>query len=768
MKKKLIILLALSIFLLNQTETYASSLIPLPNKVENSSGSFQFNNKTHWIIENKEQLQIVQQLTNCFAIVTSWNLEINIGSNTKTNCVILKTNSKLSKEEYKLQITTQKICIEAATSNGFFYAIQTLRQLLPPQINASRMIKGVDLSVPCVTITDAPRFGYRGFMLDVSRYFTPKSEILKLIDYLAYHKINTFHWHLVDDNGWRIEIKKYPKLTDVSAWRVERNSYFPMRTNPEPGEPTTQGGYYSQNDIKEIVKYAQERFIEVIPEIEMPAHTNSSLAAYPNLACPVNNHFIGVLPGGVGKSEATIYCAGNDSVFNFLEDVLTEVIDLFPSKYIHIGGDEANKENWKICPKCQARMQANNIPNEEELQSYFIRRINHFLKSKGKRLMGWDELVDSEIPENAVIFGWRGMGLGAEKAGAKQFSYIKSPALKYYFIRYQGPQWFEPYTYFGNTTLKDVYTYEPVSNTVPDSVSKNMLGIESCLWTEFARTTREVEYLISPRLAAFAESAWTKPENKSWNNFVERVDKVLVSYDFMGINSAKSLYNLAHKVRPVNGKLEVEISSIYPLASIHYTLDGSEPKYTSSVYKNKLMVAPGTIIRAATFNKTNRLGQILPLNIIQDKAVGCKIISKDSNAYVLTNGLRGSEKMTDGEWIEFYDRNGQFTIDLGSSTMCSSVQLGMLNNVGMVTHFPASVKIEASNDGITYQTIVQKNYSEVERFQNGMFISNELYTFPAARFRFMRFDVQNPGVCPPLHIHAGQKSRMAFDEVIVK
>lgn len=767
--KKLIILFFTLITLTLPTQALglAVGLIPFPNQMDELNGSFIFNQKTNWIVENRDQQLIAKQLTDCFTSVATWDFRIDIGQRFKMNSVVLKTNHLLPNEGYKLTVAPTLIQIEASSNSGFFYALQTLRQLLPPQINAGKFMQSVSWSVPCVNITDSPRFGYRGFMLDVSRFFMPKKDILRLIDFLAFHKINTFHWHLVDDNGWRLEIKKYPRLTDVSAWTVDRNNNFAMRSNPEQGEATTQGGYYSQEDVREIVQYAQDRFVEIIPEIEMPAHTNSSLAAYPQLACPVVDHYIGVLPGGGGKNAATIYCAGNDSVFTFLEDVLTEVIHLFPSKYIHIGGDEANKNNWKKCAKCQTRMKENNIANEEELQSYFIKRINRFLNDKGKKIMGWDELADGEIPKDATIFGWRGNGLGGEKAGAKGFDYIKSPALSYYFIRYQGPQWFEPFTYFGNTTLKDVYNYEPLSNSTPDSVSHHMLGVESCLWTEFVKTSAEAEYLIFPRLAAFAESAWTQPRSKSWSNFICRIDKTLLAYNYFDINYSKSMYNLDHRVKPKNKKLEVELASIRPDLTIRYTLDGSEPKLNSSIYTDKLLVKPGVTIRAATFSGKSRMGFLLPLNIIDNKATGSVVDSKDSNACVITNGLRGSEKMTDGEWLEFYDRDGEFTIDLGDTRKCSSIQLGMLNNAGMGIHIPSEINIESSTDGKTYNLICQKSYSLLERFQNSIFKSTEKYIFTACDIRFLKFKLKNPGICPPSHVREGQKTRMAFDEVII-
>jgi len=764
---KLILLFTILIVNFIQVAGSGLGIIPLPNHIQETEGCFTFDIKTKWIVEDIEQQRITKQLTNRFFTVSSWYYRVDIGKKSNTNSIVFKTNTDLPNEGYKLNVTTKLISIEASSSNGFFNAVQTLRQLLPPQINSGVFIQNVKWSIPCVKIADSPRFGYRGFMLDVSRYFMPKKDVLRLIDLLAYHKINYFHWHLTDDNGWRIQIKKYPRLTDIGAWRVDRSQNFPMRRNAEFGEAATQGGFYTQDDIREVVKYAQERFVEIIPEIEMPAHANAALAAYPNLTCPVVDHFVSVLPGIGGKNANIIYCAGNDSVFSFLEDVLTEVMELFPSKYIHIGGDEANKGNWEKCPKCQARMKMNNIPNEEELQSYFIKRINKFLISHNKHLMGWDELVDSEIPQGTTILGWRGNGDAAEIAGAKGFKFIKSPDMKYYLIRYQGPQWFEPFTYSGNSTLKDVYDYEPLGKSVPDSVSKNMLGIESCLWTEFVKSPHDAYYMIFPRLAAFAESAWTQPENKNWSDFIARTDKVLPAYEFAGINFAKSMFNIDHKVRPANGKLSVELSSIRPDLEIRYTTNETEPDNQSTLYKSALIVEPGTNIRARTFLNGIAMGEILPLNIIKDKAIGANISSENSNAYELINGIRASEKLTDGEWIDLYDTDFECIIEFQEAITCSKIALGMLNNVGIGVHLPSEIVFSVSNDKQNFKPVLTKTYNEKQRFQNGMFRFTEQFDMGEQTFKYLKINAKKPGVCPPDMQRSGQKNRMAFDEVLL-
>lgn len=743
------------------------ALIPQPLEINHQEGQFEFNSRTKWIVENKDQEAIALSLSSQFSKVSGYNYPVVISKKTPQNAVIFRTDNQMADEAYTLEITAKKIILKASSPHGFFNAIQSLRQLLPSEINGKSFVTDKKWTVRAAKITDSPRFAYRGFMLDVSRHFIPKEDVLKLLDQLAYHKINYFHWHLVDDNGWRIEIKKYPKLTDVGAWRVDRGNFFPMRTNPIPHEVSTQGGYYSQDDIREIVKYASERFIEVIPEIEMPAHTNSSLAAYPQFRCPVGNKHLSVLPGIGGTNSSEIYCAGNDSVFSFLEDVLSEVMELFPSEYIHIGGDEATKTNWKQCPLCQARMKENNIPNEEELQSYFIKRINRFLQQNNKKLMGWDELVDSEIPEGATIFGWRGMGDAGEKAGAKGFNFIKSPAQKYYLLRYQGPQWFEPYTYFGNTTLKDVYDYEPAGTELAENVKKHMLGIEACLWTEFVTNSKEAEYLIFPRLSAFAETAWSQPENKDWGSFVKRIDKMVEDFRQSDINFAPSMFNIAHKIEATNGKLKITLENIRPDAEIRYSLDGSEPNAQSNLYISPLKVNAGTSIRAQVFINGKARGRILPLNTFTHKAIGAKIISGEPMAFVLTNGLFGSDKRSDGEWLEIYDRDFSFVMDLGESKTFDLIKISWLNDAGMTIQLPAFVNISVSDDGVDYRNILEKKYGEKEIFQFGLYRHNKQYDCNTQAARYLKFEIKNPGITPVDHVRPNTPTRFALDEIIV-
>ena len=397
-------------------------------------------------------------------------------------------------------------------------------------------------------------------MLDAARFFIPKENVLRIMDCMAMLKLNKLHFHLCDDNGWRLEIKKHPRLTEVGAWRVDRRDVpFHSRRNPKLGEATPVGGFYTQEDMKEMIAYAAERQIEVIPEIEMPAHSNAALASYPELACPVVKNFIGVLPGLGGTHANIIYCAGNDSVFAFLQDVIDEVVELFPSRYIHLGGDEANKTNWEKCSLCQARMKKEHLTHEEDLQGYFMKRMCEYVQSKGREVIGWDELTNSTIPDGTIILGWQGMGTAALKAAELGHPFIMTPARIMYLIRYQGPQWFEPVTYFGNNTLWNVFDYEPVQEDWKPEYTSLLMGVQGSMWTEFCNKPEDVDYLLFPRLAALAEVAWTPAGTKDWSGFLKRMDAYNAHIAEKGIVYARSMYNIQQTVTSVDGHLEVNL-----------------------------------------------------------------------------------------------------------------------------------------------------------------------------------------------------------------
>lgn len=740
-------------------------VVPRPLNMSVGEGSFLFKPTTTFGVENAVQLKMVSAFAERFGASAGFVPAVSIGNNSSD--VTFVTDSSLSSEAYSLKVTADGITVKAADNSGFFYALQTLRQLLPAAIDG-KTATDEPMKVPVMEITDSPRFGYRGVMVDVSRYFLPKSDLLKVIDVAAMLKLNKLHLHLVDDTGWRLEIEKYPLLTQVGAWRVKRDEPFPDRRCQQEGELTPVGGYYTKDDIREIVAYAADRQMEVIPEIEMPAHTNSSLAAYPELACPVVDIPITVLPGLGVKNSRIVYCAGNDSVFSFLEDVIDEVIELFPSKYIHLGGDEASKYYWEKCPKCQARMKAEGIEHIEELQSYFMRRMSKYVQSKGKEVMGWDELTNSTLPDDVIIFGWQGLGKAALKAAEQGHRFVMTPARVLYLIRYQGPQWFEPLTYFGNNTLKDVYNYEPVQSDWKPEYADLLMGVQGSLWTEFCNSPEDVNYLLYPRLMALADVAWTPKETKDWQGFLKGVDNVLPHLDAMGVGYARSMYNIDHKVTPDNGKLSVEMSCIRPDVEIRYTTDGSEPTAGSKLYKSPVTVKKDGVLKAATFMGGEQKGMTLKLDLRFNKATGKNVITKNDKTYALTNGLRGSDRHSDFEWAGWYAQDASFTVDLGKRMDVSSVTLGNVTNSAMGVHQPAVVRLSVSDDNKTFRTVKELTISTEEVFRHRWAIEDILLNGFKAKARYLKIDATNPGKCPVGDVREGQDVWMYFDEIIVK
>ena len=745
-------------------------IVPQPAKIEKSQGSFTFSPQTVISVERAEQRRSAELFADLFRASAGFSPKVST-ADAQNASVRLKTDATLAPEAYRLKISPSKIDISAADNAGFFYAFQSLRQMLPTAIEQSFLQPETAWTVPCGEVEDAPRFGYRGLMLDVSRYFIPKETVMKTIETMSSLKLNKLHLHLVDDNGWRLEIKRYPRLTEVGAWRVNRNNeVFSARQNPRPGEPTTIGGFYTQDDMREIIAFAAERQVEIIPEIEMPAHTVSSLSAYPHLACPAVDEFIGVLPGLGGDMAKVVYCAGNDSVFSFIENVLDEVMALFPSKYIHLGGDEADKHYWKKCPLCQERMKQENIANEEELQGWFMQRVSQYVQSKGREVMGWDELTNSTIPKDAIIYGWQGDGSAALKAAKLGHRFVLTPARTLYLIRYQGPQWFEPTTYFGNNTLKNVYDYEPVSPDWDERTKSLLMGVQASLWTEFCSSPQDVEYLVFPRLVAFAETAWQAKDRKDWNGFLPRLDAFNKRLEARRVNYATSMFNLDHAVKPSeNGALSVELSCIRTDVEIRYTTDGNLPDATSALYTKPFSVEENAAVRAAAFIGDSRKGEILTLNLRYNLATAKPISGANGKSLsVLVNGLRGSRKHSDFEWCGWHNSDASFVVDLQKEQKLNFLSLGTVTNYGMGVHQPREISVLVSTNGKKYELAAQKSFSDSEIFREGVFTEDQTLPLNGVSARYIRVEAKNPGACPPNHLRAGLLTWIYFDEIMVE
>lgn len=518
-------------------EIAAINIIPKPLSLTQNIGAFVLHNNTGIVAPNQaDWLQAIAFLQNKIKIAAGFDIAVNEVAK-KQNIVFEEDKTITNKEGYRLDISKNQIIIKASTANGAFYAIQTLRQLLPNDIEATKVTDRRWI-IPCCTIVDEPRYTWRGMHLDVGRHFFTVDFLKKYIDLMAMHKFNRFHWHLTEDQGWRIEIKKYPRLTEVGGYRkgtlTGRHS-----DNPERYDGQAYGGFYTQEQIKEVVQYATERFVMVIPEIEMPGHSLAALAAYPELACD-QGPFEAAMKWGVFRP---VYCP-KEETFTFLQDVLTEVMALFPSEYIHIGGDEVMKESWAESEFCQQLMEREKLSNEEELQSYFIRRIEKFLNSKGKKLIGWDEILEGGLSDNATVMSWRGTEGGISAARAHHDA-IMSPGSHCYFDHYQvgtkAQKDKEPIAIGGFTSVKKVYSYDPTPEELSPEEAKHILGAQGNVWTEYIKTSTHVEYMVYPRAVALAEVVWTPQDDRIWREFQPRLLRHLGRLDVLGVNYAKHI-----------------------------------------------------------------------------------------------------------------------------------------------------------------------------------------------------------------------------------
>ena len=514
--------------------------------------------------------------------------------------VVLAFDPKLAipAEGYRLVAQGGQVRIEASSESGLFYGVQTLLQLIE---------RG---KVPPVEAIDAPRFGWRGLMLDVSRHFFTKEEVLRYIDQMAAYKYNKFHWHLTDDQGWRIEIKAYPRLTDIGAWRAPRVGNWWLREPQRPGEAASYGGFYTQDDIRQVVAYAAARHVEVVPEIDVPGHSVAALVAYPELACLKAPSTVNVGQKFYGIDENSI-CAGNENSYKMLAVILGEVADLFPSTHFHIGGDECFKGFWKKCPKCTAKMQAQGLKNVEELQSYFIRRMESILKAKGKTLVGWDEIAEGGLAPSAVVMSWRGMkgGIAAAKAG---HHVIMTPNNHCYIDLYQGEPTAEPDTY-SMCRLSDSYAFEPIPEGVrPDLI----LGGQGNLWAESVPTYRHAEYMTWPRAFALAEVLWSPKEARNWDDFLGRVEAHFDRFDAADVAYARSVYNPVIKPFTTSkGEVFIELASELNGVEVYYTFDNTIPDRHTARYREPLSIPRNaTTLKAVVVRDGRALGKVVSVS----------------------------------------------------------------------------------------------------------------------------------------------------------
>ncbi len=713
------------------------SIIPKPQSLQRHTGEFTLTSST--AIQTAPEVkaeEVIGFLVESIKIQTG----IQLLPNTKSlPFIFFKSDASLQNDEaYRLTITADRILIEAKTNQGFFWAVQSLRQLLPFQ-------KTTSAKIPCLMIEDAPSFQWRGHMMDVARHFFPVSFIKKQLDLMSLYKLNIFHWHLTDDQGWRIEIKKYPKLTSVGAWRKEPDG-------------SIHGGFYTQTEIKEVVEYARRRNITVIPEIEMPGHCVAALVAYPELACTNEKRVVPNSWGGVGD----VFCVGKENVYVFLQNVLDEVMPLFPSRYIHIGGDEVPKTAWQASPECQALMKAQGLKDEHELQSYFIKRIQKYLQSKGKTLIGWDEILEGGADKDAIVEVWRG-----EAEGRKALANGNR-------IIHAGPYYFDSPN--ANLTLKKVYEYDNLSDPAYRQNSAQVWGAECPLWTERV-TTYNAEYMLYPRMLAFSESLW----NNGTRNFDEFRARVQQHYPIL--TALKVAYGAEDKSL-IDTKIEFDSAQkSWSLRSylgmkdlvIRYTLNGTKPTAQSPKVQEVLTVTKPGKITFAPFRGANQYRDAQSYQIVENKAVAKKTIwnSKPDAQYAkpgeygLVDGLKGGESFGDGVWMGWSGRPIDAVVDMGGKATYRSVKIDFIQEAKSWILLPKNVKISASDDGITFTTLIEKNF-DVKPLLDGIVKETVSYeSKQPIQKRYLKIEAIPYGKLPAGHNGTGGEAWLFTDELVV-
>lgn len=774
MNKKLLTgALAAMAFLLPSTaagQTADFNIIPRPQQVNVSNDApFTLNAKT--VISLGTNSQDMKRNANMLAsyIEQATGIRPTVGKSKNGAAIILTIDKTIANAEgYKLDADAKQIRIAGASAAGVFYGIQTLRKSLP-LVNG----KASKVSIPAVHIADAPRFAYRGTHLDVSRHFVSVDSMRQFIDMLALHNINRFHWHLTDDQGWRIEIKKYPLLTQIGSKRAQ--TVIGHNSGKYDGKPYS--GFYTQKQIRDIVKYAADRYITIVPEIDLPGHMQAALAAYPDMGCTGGPYEVWQ-KWGVSDN---VLCAGNDKTLTFIDNVLKEITQLFPSKYIHVGGDECPKTQWQKCPKCQARIKALNLEAkdghsaEERLQSYIITHASNYLKSLGRNTIGWDEILEGGLAEGATVMSWRGESGGI--AAAKQHhDVVMTPNSYLYFDYYQSlDKDNEPLAIGGYLPLETVYTYEPMPKELTADEARHIIGVQANIWTEYMPTFKQMQYMALPRLAALSEVQWSQPALKDYNSFTNRLTEFTHLYDRLGYNYAKHLYNVAIHVDSDNKWREILIHmTTAGNAEIRYTLDGTEPTANSTLYTGAIVLQKSAKIRAAAFRDGKR-SSVTSQDISFNKATACpvELLQPTHKNYTynggatLTDGLLGDKGFGTGRWLGFSGNDLEAVIDLKQNTDVSSVSLNTCVDKGSWIFDARNIEVSVSADGKSFTKVASKSLPALEEQTPDNIYTYEL-TFPQTTTRYVKLTATSEHNIPEWHGGKGKPAFLFVDEISIK
>ncbi|WP_310993357.1 glycoside hydrolase family 20 protein [Aequorivita marina] len=737
-------------------------LIPKPQQMELRDGYFTIDKNTGFFFE--PEFEIAGNFFQEF-LENGAGFQLPKKSKNKAEIIIQKDTNQPT-EGYSLNISDSKIRIKTNDASGAFYAIQTLRQLLPSSLEKADKTDKKLLSVPQLSITDYPKFKYRGMHLDVGRHFFDTEFVKKYIANIAMLKMNYFHWHLTEDQGWRIEIKQYPKLTEKGAFREEtRVGHY--EDKPETYDGKRYGGFYTQEEIKEVVAYAATQNVTIIPEIEMPGHAQAAIHSYPELGCTGKQVPVATT-WGVFED---IYCP-KEETFTFLENVLSEVMPLFPGEYIHIGGDEAPKLRWKNCSHCQQLIKDKNLKDEAGLQSYFIHRIEEFVNSKGKNIIGWDEILEGGLAPNATVMSWRGMQGGIDAAKQKH-DVIMTPVSHAYFDYYQSENLDEPTAIGGFLPLKKVYAFNPIPHELTEEEEQYILGAQANVWTEYIPTEKQAEYMVFPRILAMSEVVWSGPSknfDKDYPNFFSRVEGFMKRLDALDVNYANYLYEVEGRILKENGKVYYELTTPTKGKEIRYSKNNA----ATEIYSEPILVEKDTKITANVFKDGKELGRDFSEEIKYHKGITGEIeINVQPNpAYAaggkeaLINGISGSDKRYgDKEWLGFWGDDLEITIDLGKDMEVKSLKTRFFNSPGVWVYAPKVLTItgESSDGGkfVLGKQIMPKDSNLYD-------VEVDLSQYQGIKPRFIKLTIPSYGMIPDGLQGAGHNAWTFIDEIVVE
>ena len=724
-------------------------IIPKPLFQEINKGVFVLDEDIRFISDTE-----LNEVSDYFKLYLEQNYQVSFTPQKESKKIVFSSNDSISNEEgYELKIEENSILIASKNSKGAFYAVQSLLQLMPIKSN------GLAIAIPCLELQDKPQFKYRGMHLDVGRHFFSVDFIKKYIDLMARLKMNTFHWHLTEDQGWRIEIKKYPKLQEIAAFRNE-TLVGHYNNQPHQFDGKKYGGFYTQEQIKEVVAYANTRQVTIIPEIEMPGHSQAAIAAYPALGCTGEQVEVATKWGIFNE----VYCP-KESTFKFLENVIDEVVALFPGKYIHIGGDEAPKTNWKKCAHCQKLIKKEGLKDEHGLQSYFIARMEKYINTKGKQIIGWDEILEGGLAPNATVMSWRGTS-GAIEAAKEGHDVILTPGSHCYFDHYQSENENEPLAIGGFLPLEKVYHFNPIPEELTEEESKYVLGAQGNVWTEYMKTEKQVEYMAFPRAVALSEVVWSSPENKNYSDFINRLEQYQKRLDQLDVNYANHMYSVKGELKNTEGNVTYQLNATSSSYPIYYATDESAP---SKLYVNPIPVDSSMTIKAVILDsKAIALGAIFQQKINLHKGVGAKILidKKPHPAYnaggknALINGISGNNKRYgDKEWLGFSGEDIEITIKFENPTNINSITTRFFNGNGQWIYAPKRVTLYVNDDDSAHSAEVSVTDDLTAKF--AVKFKNTMVTS-------IRLKIPSFGIIPEGKQGAGHKPWTFIDEIIIE